>query len=608
MLRSFRLKMILLASAVCASTLVGFGLIMWSLFHTMEQGRMDREIQHLTLRSLQFGPPHQLLREEGLLILGEEISEVGMALVSEEELKVHTPLWPEELVVAQLPRPEPLAEGLEGAFRWPPRWPGRSRGERGPGPGGPPPPGPEGPLGPPGPGADGPAPSDDAVGEARGRRRSGARREDDQPRSPDLADGPRRAPAVGDADERPRRDRGARGDTAAVDSDEARARAERRRERMRRRRGRFFRREVPQETFDQAVYTDYQLESGPWRVGSYPIGSGYTLHTAVNLSTFEARASQVHHMFLAALGIVFVVAGGGGWWIARRALKPVTALGDAAEQITAAHLDRRIPEVGADEEFARLIRVFNAMLGRLEGSYLQAVRFSADASHELKTPLAVIQGEVETALSSVADGSEAQAALGSILEEIQRLKMLMHALLVFSRLDAGTLQLQRQPFDLAACVRETCEDSQELAPELRFEVELPEGALQVEADPSLLPSVVRNLIGNASKYNQPDGWVEVSLRVEGGPSDSAAGAPSAGRAVLRVANSGPEIAAEHREQIFDRFFRADPSRTGGSHGLGLSLAREFARAHGGEVSLVSSDAEGTVFELTLETAPGPQAS
>lgn len=605
MLRSFRLKMILLASAVCASTLVGFGLVMWTLFHNMGQQRMDREIQHLTLRSLQFGPPHQLLREEELLILGEEISEVGMALVKDGEVKIHTPLWPEGLTVAELPQPQPLAEGLEGAFRWP-RWPGRSRGERGPGRDAPPPGG-----DPPAPRVgEPPAPSDDAVGEPRpGRRREdGPRRGPD----PDATDGVRQRPPPVRADGRWRggRDRG--DSAAAVDSDDARARAERRHERMRRRRGRFFRREIPQQTFDQAVYTDYQLASGPWRVGSYPIGSGYTLHTAVNLSTFEARAAQVHTMFLVALGFVLVVAGGGGWWIARRALKPVTALGDAAEQITAARLDRRIPEVGADEEFARLIRVFNAMLGRLEGSYLQAVRFSADASHELKTPLAVIQGEVETALSSVADGSEAQAALGSILEEIQRLKMLMHALLVFSRLDAGTLQLQREPFDLAACVRETCEDSQDLAPELRFEVEVP-ATLQVEADPSLLPSVVRNLIGNASKYNQPDGWVQVSLRVEDGaptenPSSVAAGAPSSGRAVLRVANSGPEIAAEHREQIFDRFFRADPSRTGGSHGLGLSLAREFARAHGGEVTLVSSDAEGTVFELTLEAAaPEPGA-
>ncbi|MEZ6185505.1 MAG: HAMP domain-containing sensor histidine kinase [Planctomycetota bacterium] len=381
-----------------------------------------------------------------------------------------------------------------------------------------------------------------------------------------------------------------RGEAPAPGAEDPERRDDRRR-RGRRGGRRWFGREIPDVVFEHARYTTFELDSGPWRVGSFPLGT-HTLHMAVNLSTFEARAHEVKRTFLVALAAVLLLSGAGGWWVARRALLPVTALGDAAEQITAVHLDRRIPEHGADEEFARLIKVFNAMLERLQGSYLQAVRFSADASHELKTPLAVIQGEVETALGQVADGSPAQAALGSILEEIQRLKGLMHALLVFSRLDAGTLQLQRQPFDLADCVRETCEDSADLAPELRFTVECPE-ALPVEADPSLLPSVVRNLIGNASKYNAPDGWVQVTLTREGD------------LARLRVANSGPVIAPEHQQAIFERFFRADPSRTGGGHGLGLALAREFARAHGGEVSLVESGEAGTVFELTLAARGEP---
>ncbi|MCA8924020.1 MAG: HAMP domain-containing protein [Planctomycetes bacterium] len=572
MLRSFRVKMIALASAVCAATLIGFGLILWSLFHAMGEQRMDREIQHLTLKSLQFGPPHELLTQEGLVLLGEEINEVGIALVRDGELKVHTPLWPAELSADRLPEPEPLPPGTEGALHWPPRWPGRRRSgddDRPPPP--PPPPGADEPglQAPPSVAevtSDDPQPGDavQAAGQ-RSPRGEGRRRAGGSPGGRERAD----TPAAPNGDARP------------PDGAE---------HRRGRRRGRGpFGRKVPDETFSQAIYTSYALPSGPWRVGSFPAGS-HTLHVAVNLSTFEARAAQVHRMFLGALAAAFLVAGGGGWWIASRALKPVTALGDAAEQITAAQLDRRIPEVGVDEEFARLIRVFNAMLERLQGSYLQAVRFSADASHELKTPLAVIQGEVETALGNVPDGTPAQAALGSILEEIQRLKGLMHALLVFSRLDAGTLQLQRQPFDLAACVRETCEDGADLAPELRFEVEVPD-ALPVEADPSLLPSAVRNLIGNASKYNRADGWVKVEL------------ASADGRARLRVSNSGPVIAPEHREQIFDRFFRADPSRTGGGHGLGLSLAREFARAHGGELTLVESGPEGTVFELTLAASP-----
>jgi heavy metal sensor kinase len=332
------------------------------------------------------------------------------------------------------------------------------------------------------------------------------------------------------------------------------------------------------------AYRTLELDDAVWRVGAFPDGP-LTLYVAVDLSRFHDRAGHVTGLFLIVLIPTLLVAAAGGWWLAGRALRPVAALTEAAEGITAAQLERRIPESG-DREFARLTRVFNDMLGRLQRSYQQAVRFSADVSHELNTPLTIMQGEVETALTQAPEGSPAQLALASQLEEVQRLKGMVKKLLLLSRADAGTLSPQLEAFDLSGCVADCCEDFEALAPELRFEVEVEPG-LTVQADPSLLPLIPQNLLANAVRYNQPDGFVRVTLAREDG------------RVRLRVANSGLAIAGEDRERVFERFYRGDPARgREAGAGLGLSLAREFARAHGGDLVLEPA-ADATTFVLRL---------
>lgn len=325
-----------------------------------------------------------------------------------------------------------------------------------------------------------------------------------------------------------------------------------------------------------------------WRLGV--MGSPYTtLVIAANLDEFNAELSQLRTRFLTALPVLLLLVGGGAWFFAGRALRPVHTLSGAVERITARGLDQRLGVHGNDPEFRRLITVFNAMMDRLEASFRQATRFSADASHELKTPLALLQIELEQALAAVPADSPQQAVYTSLLEEVQRLKAIVQKLLLLSLADAGRLELHREPVDLSALLGNVLEDAAALAPHLSLESTVAPG-VTVRADAILLEQAVQNLVGNAIKYNRPGGTVRLTLRVEDGTR------------VLTVGNSGPGIPAADQPRLFDRFFRADPARQRsavGGAGLGLSLAREIVRAHGGVLELGPGGPDWTEFRLVL---------
>lgn len=281
----------------------------------------------------------------------------------------------------------------------------------------------------------------------------------------------------------------------------------------------------------------------------------------------------------------------GGWLLAGRALAPVRKLTEATEAITARGLDQRIPEESEDVEFARLIRVFNEMMERLERSFGQATRFSADSAHELKTPLTILHGELAQALHEAEAGSAQQQVYSDLLEEVQRLRGIVRKLLLLAQADAGELRPHLEPMDLSRAVEANCEDIEVLAPELTVSTKL-QPDVSVMADPDLLNQVLQNLVVNAIKYNREDGEIRVSLSSEGG------------KVSLTIANTGEPIPAEHRERVFDRFYRADPShgRSVDGVGLGLSLAREIVRAHGGELRLDDREDGMTAFTVTLPAA------
>ncbi len=336
------------------------------------------------------------------------------------------------------------------------------------------------------------------------------------------------------------------------------------------------------------------IEHRPWRM--IVLGTdAQTLIVGTDLADFLAELQRHWNTFAVASPMALLLLATAGWLLAGQALRPVKVLTQVAGGITAKGLDQRVPAGGADQEFQSLIDVINGMLNRLEVSFLQAARFSADAAHELKTPLTILQGQLSQALHSAPAGSDEQRTYADLLEEVQRLKNIVRKLLLLAQSDAGRLRLALERVDLTSEIEALCEDIPLLAPGLTLLSDLAPQAC-VMADPDLIRQVVQNLFSNATKYNREGGAVECRLWQEGAT------------VILTLANTTESGLELDRERIFDRFYRGDPSRNrkvDGS-GLGLSLAREISRAHGGELVLEAGEArEGWLaFRLTLPTKSG----
>lgn len=332
-----------------------------------------------------------------------------------------------------------------------------------------------------------------------------------------------------------------------------------------------------------------QAAGSAWRLGVMG-NDELRLVVGLNYDPTRAELSRMRNVFLAVLPVALLLVGGGGWLVAGRALSPLSNISQLAERVTAHGLDQRIPASNEDPEIARLIHVLNGMMDRLEAGFRQATRFSADASHELKTPLAIMQGEVENALQAAVPGASEQRVFSNLLEEIQRLKRITRGLLLLSQADAGELKLTREPVDLSADLEAMMEDARALAADsnLQFSLDIPPG-LWIRADRGLLDMALLNLVHNAVKYNEPGGPVGVKLAAE------------KDRLVLTLSNGGPGIPAGDQFRVFERFFRVDSARNRAKDGLGLglSLAREILHAHGGRLVLKESCPGRTCFEVTF---------
>jgi signal transduction histidine kinase len=309
---------------------------------------------------------------------------------------------------------------------------------------------------------------------------------------------------------------------------------------------------------------------------------------AANSRAVDADMNGIRNAILLVFPFAMALVGLASWLFAHRALRPVNRLIEATRKVTAEGLGQRLAATGEDREFVALIEVFNRMLGRLERSFQQAHRFTADAAHELKTPLAIVQGQLERAIGNSQDGSNMQASLTSVLDEVRRLSVISRKLLLLSQADAGRLNLFREDVDLSALLEGLLEDTRMLAPLLRIEGDI-QAELKLRADQTLLLQVLHNLVSNAIKYNVEGGWIRITT------------ARWAQHVEVVVANASQGIPNAARGRIFERFFRADPahSRHIEGVGLGLSVSREIARAHGGDLTL-KSDASGAVqFALLL---------
>lgn len=309
---------------------------------------------------------------------------------------------------------------------------------------------------------------------------------------------------------------------------------------------------------------------------------------AVNTEFIEQEMRGIRNAFLLASPFALLLIGLGAWFFSGRAMQPLNKLTAAMQQIAADKLDLRLADQGEDREFARLIEHYNQMLARLERSFQQANRFSADAAHELKTPLAILQGQLERAMASVEPGSPIQIELSSILDEVRRLSTISRKLLLLAQADAGCLKLLRTPFDLSGALDELVEDIHLLAPTLRVESQIAPGLI-VPADASLLPQILHNLISNAIKYNITDGWI--TLQASG----------TSAQVQVRITNASTGLSQAAQAHLFERFFRADSAHTRkiDGVGLGLSVSREIARAHGGEITVDLKQTDAVSFTLQL---------
>lgn len=270
--------------------------------------------------------------------------------------------------------------------------------------------------------------------------------------------------------------------------------------------------------------------------------------------------------------------GFGAWWVLRRSLLPIITLTEKAEHIQIHNLSERLPRSGNGDELDRLTEVFNAMMARLDVSFRSIQEFTLNASHELKTPLAVLHGEIETALNEPAITPAQRERYGSQLDEIQRLAKIVEGLALLAKADAGQLMLAQEPVRLDELVRDSFADAQILARPKRIAVTLGDcDTMTLCGDRHRLRQLLLNLTDNAIKHNHPHGRMEMSLKRSGGVAE------------LTIANTGQGIPASALPRVFERFCRGDASRNRDieGSGLGLSIAQWIVKAHGGDIQIVS---------------------
>lgn len=307
------------------------------------------------------------------------------------------------------------------------------------------------------------------------------------------------------------------------------------------------------------------------------------------------RTLWLTYAVLLPLTLLFIAFG--GMWLSRKALRPVEQITAAAEHITAQRLDQVLPSPDTNDEIGHLTEVLNEIIARIRVSFEQARRFSADASHELKTPLTIIRGEIEASLRSGQLPLSGEKTMLDLLEETGRLIHIVESLLILSQADAGKFNIELSPIDLSEFLEELVEDIEILATPrgITLKTDFAPGVF-VNANAQFLRQVLLNLFDNAVKYNLPNGEIRARLTAQNG------------QAVFTISNTGANISPEDRERIFDRFHRADRSReraTGGQ-GLGLSICREIIRAHAGEISLEPSEHGWTRFRFSVPLSEIPR--
>jgi heavy metal sensor kinase len=292
---------------------------------------------------------------------------------------------------------------------------------------------------------------------------------------------------------------------------------------------------------------------------------------------------------LAAFPILLILGSLGGWILARRSLAPIGYIASKAQSITSQNLNERLTPRGTDDEMDDLIQTINGMIERLEGSFKQMAEFTADASHELKTPICAMRGEAEVLLSKERRNEEYQEALAHLIEQFDRMNQMLNDLILLSKADSSQIQLRIFPLRLDNLISSITSLFNVLAEQKRIDFVVgPLEEVVVKGDEGRLQQLIANLIDNAIKYTQ-EGSIQITLKKE------------EETAIIRVKDTGIGIPKEEQEKIFNRFYRVDKSRskeTGGV-GLGLSIAEWIAQIHHGRIEVESELNQGATFTVYL---------
>ncbi len=306
---------------------------------------------------------------------------------------------------------------------------------------------------------------------------------------------------------------------------------------------------------------------------------------------FAAMRRLAFWLAMAGAGVLLIGLTG-GWWVAARAMRPIEDISATAQKISAVDLSQRINVAGTDDELSRLAEVLNSTFARLESAFAQQARFTADASHELRTPLAVILTQTQSALSRPRSSAEYTVALEACQRAAQRMRKLTEALLTLARLEGARETGRREEFDLARVAHDCVELLRPLADERSVTLHAELAAARLHGDPEQLAQVITNLLTNAIQYSPAGSAVRVATALEGGS------------VTLTVADNGQGIAPEDLPHVFERFYRADKSRSqpAGRTGLGLAICQAIVEAHQGKITAASELSKGSVFTVQLPTA------
>ncbi len=343
----------------------------------------------------------------------------------------------------------------------------------------------------------------------------------------------------------------------------------------------------------QSVYETLTSNGIAYRIYSRPITENNQFYGVLQLAQSLDNVTSALQRLLLLLAIIvpltLAFASFGGFWFAERALAPMDRITRAAQRISVQDLSQRLNLNLPDDEVGRLARAFDAMLARLDEAFQRERRFTADASHQLRTPLTVMRGNIDVALSRPRSQKEYARVLSELGEEVDRLTQMANNLLVLARADASKLPLQFDSLSAMRLLQAVSDEMRPLADERGITiVDKVDAEFTLWADEDKMLNVLFNLVENALKFTPPGGTITLSATRENE------------RAVITVADTGAGIAPEHLPHIFERFYCADeaPSADGGV-GLGLAIAHALVTAQRGTIQVHSALGQGTTFIITL---------